>query len=214
MLLPSLSRSSRDSTKRIMPSGGVAREDSVNSSRGRRMFTLEDGDASDNDGETSAESSSKAQTLDVEVQSPVEDEKLLESSRTGMKRYHALVELLTTEVGYLLDLRALVSVSLNSMFFGAYTHLFVDIPRAAAFNNSSSVYPTSSIAIFALDIESRALASFPVFSVFVFACSSVIINWLSLTRWIFERPTRQASRWLQQGARDGQGEAESTPPVL
>lgn len=49
----------------------------------------------------------------------------LERLRAGTRRYHALMELLTTEVGYLADLRALVTVRLHSFvwhpwFFGPF----------------------------------------------------------------------------------------------
>ena len=74
------------------------------------MFTLGDGDGdiSDNDGEGSGEGSSKAHTPSDEHESPSYP---VENIPGGSRKYHALVELLTTEVGYLLDLRALVSVS-------------------------------------------------------------------------------------------------------
>ena len=42
-------------------------------------------------------------------------------SASKAKRYHAVLELLTTEAGYLMDLKALVSV--RFLFGYAYTHL-------------------------------------------------------------------------------------------
>ncbi|KIP01246.1 hypothetical protein PHLGIDRAFT_508477, partial [Phlebiopsis gigantea 11061_1 CR5-6] len=74
--------------------------------RPRRMFTLGGGDCSDNDAD--AESSTPPQTQASDA--PADDR-----TRAGARRHHALLELLTTEVGYLLDLRALVSVYLEQL---------------------------------------------------------------------------------------------------
>lgn len=96
----------------MLPALQKGREDSVSSARTRPMFTLGDGDTSDNECDGLLESTSKPETPPEEVRSPDDDERHLESKKAGVKRYHALLELLSTEVGYLLDLRALVSVSL------------------------------------------------------------------------------------------------------
>lgn len=71
-----------------------------------------DGDASDGEGEGS--SGSGDVTPGVE---PAKEESDLDKEwrderegRRTTRRYHALLELVTTEVGYLMDLRALVSV--------------------------------------------------------------------------------------------------------
>jgi hypothetical protein len=108
VLLPSLSRSSRTLVRHLQSNETLTREGST-SSRTRKMFMLGD-DASDNEAEGSANSSNKEQTPSEEAQNPIEQETFSKSSSAGLTRYHAFLELLTTEVGYLMDLRALVSV--------------------------------------------------------------------------------------------------------
>ncbi|EKM59749.1 uncharacterized protein PHACADRAFT_137914 [Phanerochaete carnosa HHB-10118-sp] len=118
VLLPSLSRSPRKKAKNMFPCHTPSRDVSVSSSRTRKVFTLGGGEDSDNEGEGSGdgshESAEKAETQPQEVRSPVDDETPSESAK-GMRRYHALLELLATEVGYLLDLRALVSIYLEQL---------------------------------------------------------------------------------------------------
>ncbi|GJE84557.1 Dbl domain-containing protein [Phanerochaete sordida] len=119
VLLPSLSRSPRKKAKTMLPGDALARNESVSSSRTRRVFTLGDGDDSDNEGEGSGDGLQEFERKtesqpDEEVTSPVDDDKPPESAK-GMRRYHALLELLATEVGYLLDLRALVSIYLEQL---------------------------------------------------------------------------------------------------
>lgn len=125
ILLPSLSRSPRKKAKTMLPDVAMLRDVSTASSRTRRVFTLGDGDDSDNEGEGSGDGSQdsgeKAETPYEEVRIPVDDEKPPESAK-GMRRYHALLELLATEVGYLLDLRALVSVS-TAFHLNLRTHI-------------------------------------------------------------------------------------------
>ena len=99
--------------KTMLPDVALSRDVSVASSRTRRVFTLGDGDDSDGDGEGegSGEGSHDSSDKAEEPRSTVDDDAKPPESARGMKRYHALLELLATEVGYLLDLRALVSVS-------------------------------------------------------------------------------------------------------
>lgn len=67
--------------------------------------------------ETSAEGGSSDHSLDVRWHS--------EKSKDNIRKYHALMELLTTEVGYLIDLRALVTVSL---FFKSQECILIPCP--------------------------------------------------------------------------------------
>ena len=89
------------------------------------MFIVGDGDASDADNDIDIEDRNMATNEDIEngsaesakVETPTDEvehqfdvlDKAMED-RKRARRYHALLELLTTEVGYLMDLRALVSV--------------------------------------------------------------------------------------------------------
>lgn len=126
VLLPSLSRTGRSRSVRpknaSVSSLVVAREDSTSSARGRRMFIVGDADGSD------AENDRQGRNADVEAGSaegPKEETPMDEpeqqfdvserekEARKRTRRYHALLELITTEVGYLLDLRALVSVCVS-----------------------------------------------------------------------------------------------------
>ena len=89
------------------------------------MFIVGDGDASDADNDIGIEDRNMTTNEDIEngsaesakVETPTDEvehqfdvlDKAMED-RKRARRYHALLELLTTEVGYLMDLRALVSV--------------------------------------------------------------------------------------------------------
>lgn len=127
VLLPSLSRTGRSRSIRPKNSSSsplvVAREDSVSSARGRKMFIVGDGEASDNESEekvgqrvrevsaaSGSADSTNPPTLVEETESLVDSE-MQKEERRRTRKYHALLELVTTEVGYLVDLRALVSVS-------------------------------------------------------------------------------------------------------
>ena len=61
---------------------------------------LGDGDVSDNEGEGFDESSVKTQVLPDGIQNPISMEGLSKGGRSALTRYHAFLELLTTEVGY------------------------------------------------------------------------------------------------------------------
>lgn len=90
------------------------------------MFIVGDGDGSDveNDNEdrgltqapgaeTYDHGGTKHDILTEEPEQQVNESKQAMEDRKQTRRYHALLELITTEVGYLTDLRALVSVCLS-----------------------------------------------------------------------------------------------------
>jgi len=71
------------------------------------------------------------------------------SNKDDIRRYHALMELLSTEVGYLMDLRALVNVSNfrdpcmrgnHELFFSFQVYLrFIHVAASHAINSRSSL---------------------------------------------------------------------------
>ncbi|KAI0692570.1 hypothetical protein BC835DRAFT_47990 [Cytidiella melzeri] len=117
-------RSSSPSTRPGRPMSDkpkrVGREESVGSGRGRKLFIV--GDVDGSDVEVEDETTGKAGVVEEEeeeegevmVLADREDREEREGRRTT-KRYHALLELVTTEVGYLMDLRALVSIHLAQL---------------------------------------------------------------------------------------------------
>lgn len=124
MLPPSLSRQSdgrgRNDDRSPLGASVLPREDSVGSGRCRAKFTLDDGDASEGenegeDGETPSSGTGGDSVEDGGGKAYEEERELhRERERVGLRRYHALMELLTTEVGYLMDLRLLVTVSIST----------------------------------------------------------------------------------------------------
>ncbi|KAI0340772.1 hypothetical protein BDW22DRAFT_347717 [Trametopsis cervina] len=88
-------------------------EERTRSGRGRRMFIVGDAEGSDVDvdGELENELENEGGKRESMV-STAEGEK---EERRRARRYHALLELVTTEVGYLVDLRALVSIYLAQL---------------------------------------------------------------------------------------------------
>ena len=90
-------------------------------STGRKLFHLdaddEDAAEDDEDAKLSRESSLQREASSEEGKRGTEPG----VSASKAKRYHAVLELLTTELGYLMDLKALASVSF--LFGCAYTHL-------------------------------------------------------------------------------------------
>ncbi|KAI0677227.1 hypothetical protein C8Q78DRAFT_1088207 [Trametes maxima] len=126
-LLPSLSRRAQPS----QPGAGPAPDPGETTTlrgRARKLFSLADdegeGEVSDaEDGrERDAPEGEKRHARDVSARSEeaIEEEMMrdLEQEKQRaerVRRYHALMELLTTEVGYLLDLRALVTVYLDQL---------------------------------------------------------------------------------------------------
>ena len=76
------------------------------------MFTLDDEDVSDGENEPEDFHTPRSDIGHDDVAKvPAALEPYRERERMGMRRFHALMELLTTEVGYLMDLRVLVTVS-------------------------------------------------------------------------------------------------------
>ena len=148
VLLPSLSRTPRNDDTYALHTSGLGRENSLGGSRTRPVFTFGDGDGSDNEGDGSAESSSKARTPLEEVINTIDDERPPEGSKAVVKRYHALLELLSTEIGYLLDLRALVSVS-PSPTITSRAHILnsmsTDISRTVAVIDCSNIDPVQTV---------------------------------------------------------------------
>ncbi len=109
----------------------AGREESVGSGRGRKMFIV-GGDGSDGEGENENEI-----FVDAEAELGSDDVEVLEDQgerdsrerdeRKTARRYHALLELVTTEVGYLQDLRALVSVRFSVLSLSLYIPLHAPI---------------------------------------------------------------------------------------
>ena len=118
VLPPSLSRHSYlrrrgRSDRSPLGTSVISRDDSIGSGRGRPMFMLDDEDASDGENDDAdqemqtSEGSHETGTDNHSAESELDRQR----EAAGVKRYHALMELLLTEVGYLTDLRALVKVS-------------------------------------------------------------------------------------------------------
>lgn len=119
-LLPSLSR--RAGTAQAgSPPEAHAGETSASRGRARKLFSLDDeegeGDLSDSEERAgrdalasekrgSRKEAAPGSHMAQETVDPEQEQQRAERVR----RYHALMELLTTEVGYLLDLRTLVAV--------------------------------------------------------------------------------------------------------
>ena len=94
----------------------IGKENTPPATRSKPLFHISPGDSSDNGDDTSPklgnkflESSSATQSGSTAESGPTEypPEEILSSETTkdNIRRYHALMELLTTEVGYLVDLR-------------------------------------------------------------------------------------------------------------
>lgn len=118
VLPPSLSRHSRLRRRGLgdrspLGTSVISRNDSIGSGRGRKMFLLDDEDASDGENEDEEQEmpQSEGSHESATDEHAAEAELDRQSEVAGVKRYHALMELLVTEAGYLTDLRALVKVS-------------------------------------------------------------------------------------------------------
>ncbi|RPD66850.1 hypothetical protein L226DRAFT_565633 [Lentinus tigrinus ALCF2SS1-7] len=121
-LLPSLSRRTPTTRARGASLGSDADETGTLRSVGKKLFNLEadEGDLSDDedpDQRVYKEDSTPARGQrdpDPDMgQTRVREQEKEKAER--LRQYHALRELLTTEVGYLLDLRALVTVYLDQL---------------------------------------------------------------------------------------------------
>ncbi|KAH9943158.1 uncharacterized protein BXZ73DRAFT_40700 [Epithele typhae] len=119
-LLPSLSRCAPGPHEREEDKGRTGGETAPHMQSGRKLFNLAD-EADLSDDEASPRAYKEQGSTHQEDQEPGRDmgqptfgEQKKQRMET-IRRYHALAELLATEVGYLLDLRALVSVYLDQL---------------------------------------------------------------------------------------------------
>ncbi|KAI0638510.1 hypothetical protein C8Q77DRAFT_1049115, partial [Trametes polyzona] len=130
-LLPSLSRRApgtrqREDSSACMPASQSS-EMSPSRGRAKKLFSLDDdeveGDVSDSEERrrgASGRAERKVRETATAPAAPMLEEQAVdpEQEKTRaerVRRYHALMELLTTEVGYLLDLRTLVTVYLDQL---------------------------------------------------------------------------------------------------
>ncbi|OBZ70185.1 hypothetical protein A0H81_09694 [Grifola frondosa] len=125
-LLPSLSRRAPPPCESALLHGDEETEKGERErDRGRKLFILDadDGEASDREEqeqvsfkERRARVASMIDSLQREQERAAErDRERQREERARARRYHALLELLTTEVGYLTDLRALVTIYLDQL---------------------------------------------------------------------------------------------------
>ncbi|KAI0371547.1 hypothetical protein BV20DRAFT_941647 [Pilatotrama ljubarskyi] len=127
-LLPSLSRRA-DAAQARTGSVDPADETSTFPARARKLFSLADdeceGDQSDSEERDAfggpgqkrgpAAEEAKERRQDMAEEAKPRDLEQEKARAERVRRYHALMELLATEVGYLLDLRALVTVYLDQL---------------------------------------------------------------------------------------------------
>lgn len=162
-------------------SGSEGEELDIQRTKGRRLFHLGAADASDGEeaeGDHDLETADGHDTGEGVRESPHSSEahhdqqghnESVREAQGDMKRYHVLMELLSTEVGYLMDLQALVTVRLESY---AYSHLgcfsllpHADLPSTLTFSQySPSFSVTCSLFTFhVIHIFPRSISHFSVF---------------------------------------------------
>ncbi|KAI0751110.1 hypothetical protein C8Q80DRAFT_1268399 [Daedaleopsis nitida] len=123
-LLPSLTSRAPTSANTKASTGPQAGETSTLRVVGKKLFNLAMDEGDQSDEEEPEQRAYKEQSrptrehLDLEPDMGQTRVRELEKEKAErLRRYHALMELLTTEVGYLLDLRALVTVYLDQLVF-------------------------------------------------------------------------------------------------
>lgn len=86
----------------------------------KAIFHVADGSDREEDDTPWAESPQDLEAVDEGLGSAIQDEMFTDDILVdNMRRYHALTELLTTEVGYVRDLRELINVSMSTSPFGS-----------------------------------------------------------------------------------------------
>ncbi|TFK90851.1 Dbl homology domain-containing protein [Polyporus arcularius HHB13444] len=123
-LLPSLSRRTRTGRACGASVGPDKAETSTLRSVGKKLFNLDADEGDPSDDEDAEQRAYKEESMPApEERDPDPDmgqtcvREQEKEKAEQLRQYHALRELLTTEVGYLLDLRALVTVYLDQLLF-------------------------------------------------------------------------------------------------
>lgn len=195
---------------------GEGEDDDVQRSRGRKLFHLaedgSDGEEGDRDVDTvddhdTMEDFHRSSHSDGGTHDHHTSNGSLSWSREDMKRYHVLMELLSTEVGYLMDLQALVTVRAQILRI-LFPWLFLtDDPHRSTFTNCRlSAIPFLHLHFLALHphhYPSRLSASLALFRLLGPSHSHhpAVVRTshpprLNLVRWTKTRPRRRTTRGM------------------